>query len=100
MFDFGCSADLHYGFKAVGKYDVNYSRSQYGDSGTLKSFNCYWNFGAGVNFTEHFFLSLQYDLGLRNRAKNLIMEPGELQNGDNKAKFRSNLVQLTFGYNF
>lgn len=100
MFDFGCSADLHYGFKASGKYDVNYSRSQYGDDGTLKSFNCYWNFGAGVSFTEHFYLSLQYDLGLRNRAKDItVLDTDEIV-GDKKVKFHSNLVQLTFGYNF
>lgn len=94
MFDFGMSADLHWGYK-YDKYDLSYSASQYGSDRPLNRFNCYWNFGAGVTFAHHYSLSLQYDLGMCNRAKKVDTGMAVV-----KPKFHSNLVQLTFGYNF
>lgn len=49
------------------------------------------NFGAGFDFTEHFFANVRYNLGLSNIAKT---EPGE------DAKINNSVFSLNVGYKF
>jgi opacity protein-like surface antigen len=49
------------------------------------------NFGAGYDFTEHFFANARYNLGLSNIAKT---EPGE------DAKINNSVFSLNVGYKF
>lgn len=85
--------NTHFG---SGKYNV--TGPAFGEEGGLNRADIKWRFGVGATIFDHYYFAISGAAGLCNMIRDdvLVSDGSELQN----LKMRSNLFDITIGYNF
>ncbi|MCM1292277.1 MAG: outer membrane beta-barrel protein [Bacteroides sp.] len=90
--------ELNVSFKGnthAGVDEFNISGPAFGDNGYLNRADIKWRIGASATFMDHYYVAISGAVGMCDMARDLKVA-GEKIN----LKMRSNVFDITFGYNF